>query len=137
MKRLLPAAAGLNGAPLHERPTGSGIAMRTYSEIRAEAGLFTLINTFRVASERQQDLINLLVTATEQVMRHRAGFVSANIHRGLDGRTVVNYAQWRSRDDFEAMRSDPAAQLHMGEAAALAEGFELLFFEVVHSESIG
>ncbi|MDQ3621054.1 MAG: hypothetical protein M3463_00970 [Verrucomicrobiota bacterium] len=36
-------------------------------------------------------------------------FTSANIHRGLDGDKVVNYAQWRSVDYCRAMMKNPAA----------------------------
>ena len=69
----------------------------------------TLINTFAVAPQRQGELVALLDAATEEVMRKLPGFVSANIHRSLDGKRVVNYAQWRSKADFEAMQKDPAA----------------------------
>jgi Antibiotic biosynthesis monooxygenase len=68
------------------------------STIRAEAQIFTLINVFSVARDRQQEIADLLIEATERTMRHRPGFISANIHTSFDGRRVVNYAQWRSRD---------------------------------------
>ena len=90
------------------------------------AGL-TLINTFKVAPEKQQALIDLLDRATEIVMRKQPGFISANIHRSLDGTKVANYAQWRSKADFEAMQTNPEAGIHMKEAAALAEGFEPIY----------
>jgi len=80
----------------------------------------TLINVFTVTSETQQPLVDLLVDATDKVMRHRPGFVSATIHTSLDGTRVVNYAQWRSREGFQAMLDDPAAQEHMKAAGALA-----------------
>ena len=54
-------------------------------------------------------------------MRHLPGFVSANIHRSHDGRQVVNYAQWRTREDFEAALRDPEAGVHMRAAAAMAQ----------------
>ena len=74
----------------------------------------TLINIFEVNDESaQQELVDLLGEATEQVMRHRPGFISANLHTSLDGTRVVNYAQWRSREDFEATMADPEAQRHM------------------------
>ena len=66
-------------------------------------------------------------------MRHLPGFVSASIHRGLDNTRVVNYAQWRSKEDFEAMRTNPEAIPHMKAAAALAS-FDPITCEV--SESI-
>lgn len=53
--------------------------------------------------------------------RHRAGFISANIYRGLDGTTVVNYAQWVSSAAFEAMLADPIAQEHMREIMEIAD----------------
>jgi quinol monooxygenase YgiN len=80
----------------------------------------TLINVFIVTREAQQQLVDLLVEATEQVMRHRPGFVSANIHASMDGTRVVNYAQWRSREDFQAMLDDPSAHEHVGAVGALA-----------------
>jgi heme-degrading monooxygenase HmoA len=101
----------------------------TMTSITTDQPVITLINTFTVARERQDELIRLLVDATEQVMRHRAGFVSANIHRGLEGTRVANYAQWRSREDFEAMLRDPAAQVHMREASAVAS-FDPVLYEV-------
>jgi heme-degrading monooxygenase HmoA len=60
----------------------------------------TLINVFTVAPHEQQRLVEVLVDATQSVMRKQPGFVSANIHRSLDGRRVTNYAQWRSREAF-------------------------------------
>jgi heme-degrading monooxygenase HmoA len=62
-------------------------------------------------------------------MRHMPGFVSANIHRSLDGKRVVNYAQWESLEAFEAMRKNPKAGPHMQAAAALAQ-FEPILCEV-------
>ena len=98
--------------------------------IASDQPVVTLINTFTVEPERQQELVQLLIDATEQVMRGLPGFVSANIHRGLDGRHVANYAQWRSREDFEAMLQNSQTQEHMGRAAALAR-FEPVLYEVV------
>lgn len=98
--------------------------------IDADAESITLINTFTVKPENQQELIGLLDVATERAMRFRPGFISANIHRSLDGKRVVNYAQWRSKADFEAMLADPACREHMSKAAALAEHFEPVLYEV-------
>lgn len=101
----------------------------TTTTIATDQDVATLINVFTVTRETQQPLVDLLVEATEQVLRHRPGFVSANIHASLDGTRVVNYAQWRSRDDFQAMLDDPTAREHMGAAAALAP-FEPHLYEV-------
>lgn len=80
----------------------------------------TLINVFTVAPETQQHLVDRLAEAIERVMRHRPGFVSANIHASLDGTRVVNLARWRSHEDFQAMLDDPAAREHMSAIRTLA-----------------
>lgn len=102
------------------------------ANIEKNADLFTLINVFTVAPEKQEQLVNLLIDATEKTMRRLPGFVSASIHRSLDRKRVVNYAQWRSKQDFEAMRSNPEAMPHMQAAGALAS-FDPIVCEVVDS----
>jgi quinol monooxygenase YgiN len=94
----------------------------------------TLVNVFTVKPEDQQKLVQLLIDATEQTMKHLPGFISASIHKSQDGTKVINYAQWRSQKDFDAMRQDPKAKPHMAAAAALAT-FEPILCEVVESIS--
>ena len=69
-----------------------------------------LINVFTVEPAKQQELIDLLTRATEDSVRHAAGFLSARLHRSLDGTKVTMYAQWRSVQDYEAMRKDPIVE---------------------------
>ena len=97
--------------------------------IKKGSDLLTLINVFTVAPEKQQELVTLLIDATEQTMKHLPGFISASIHCSLDGKKVVNYAQWKSIADFEAMRKNPEAAPHMQAAAALAQ-FDPILCEV-------
>ncbi|MEP7246033.1 MAG: antibiotic biosynthesis monooxygenase [Gammaproteobacteria bacterium] len=94
------------------------------ANIDSEAEGVTLINVFTVEPTRQAELVALLDEATAQVMRHQRGFVSASIHKSLDGRKVANYAQWHSKEDFDAMLKIPECQQHIAKAAALAERFE-------------
>jgi len=95
-------------------------------------GHVTLINTFTVDPARAEELLDLLVRATEETMRHLPGFVSANLHLSPDRRHVANYAQWRSRADFDAMLRIPAAQAHMRQAAGIADGFDPILYELRH-----
>ena len=101
------------------------------TEIRTGQSLVTLINVFTVEPAQQQRLVDVLVEATEAVMNTMPGFISANIHRSVDGTRVVNYAQWRSREDFERMLQHPDAIPHMREAGSLAS-FEPHLYEVVY-----
>jgi len=98
--------------------------------ISTDQEIVTLVNVFTVEPETQQALVDLLVEATDEVMRHRPGFVSANIHASLDGGRVVNYAQWQTVQDFQAMLGDPVAGEHMAAAGAVA-GAEPHLYAVV------
>jgi quinol monooxygenase YgiN len=102
--------------------------------IEQNSGYATLINVFTVDPDRAAELAVLLHTATDDVMRHRPGFRSANIHLSTDGTRVVNYAQWDSAEAYRAMLEDPTTQQHMREAAALAISFDphLYTVESVH-----
>jgi quinol monooxygenase YgiN len=103
--------------------------------IEKRNSVLTLINVFSVEPGKQQQLVELLIDATSQTMKHLPGFISANIHRSLDGKKVVNYAQWESMDAFEAMRKDPRATPHMQAAAALAS-FDPILCEVSDATSV-
>ncbi len=83
-------------------------------------GIVTLINVFTVAPENQQRLVDTLVRATDDVISGQPGHVSANIHKSLDCAKVANYAQWRGREEFEAIFENPEAREHMKEAEDLA-----------------
>jgi quinol monooxygenase YgiN len=71
----------------------------------------TLINVFTVEPERARQLADLLTAATEDVIQHIDGFISANIHISTDGTRVVNYAQWSDAAALQAMLQDPTAHL--------------------------
>lgn len=94
----------------------------------------TLINVFTVEPENAAKLAALLTAATEDVMQHRPGFRSANIHLSTDRTRVVNYAQWDTAEAYQAMLSEDTAREHMATAAALAVRFDphLYTVESVH-----
>jgi quinol monooxygenase YgiN len=87
------------------------------SVIRAGDPVVVLINVFTVEPEHQQRLVQAWQRGTEEVMRHLPGFVSANIHRSLDGTKVVNYAQWESAEAFAASLRDPQVSGYFNELA--------------------
>jgi heme-degrading monooxygenase HmoA len=90
------------------------------STISAEQAGVVFINVFTVAPEYQQKLIEMIEDATEEVMQHIPGFISANIHKSLDGTKIINYAQWESKEAFLAMLQNPQATAHRHEIRALA-----------------
>ncbi len=89
----------------------------------------TLINVFTVKPDDQNELISLLRDVTEQCVRHCKGFVSASLHRGIDGTKVAMYAQWASLEDYNAMRKDAGSAGTMEKALQLAK-FDPGMYEV-------
>jgi len=98
----------------------SNIDIKHITQISEDKQVITLINVFTVEPQNQERLIKILEQATEEVMRHLPGFVSANIHRSLDGARVVNYAQWKTKEAFEHMLQNSVAQKHMNEALSVS-----------------
>jgi antibiotic biosynthesis monooxygenase (ABM) superfamily enzyme len=69
--------------------------------IQTGDGVVTQINVFTVQPERQQELIDLLSEAAV-FASGVPGWISASVHRSLDGTRVVNYAQSK---DFESAQN--------------------------------
>jgi len=78
-----------------------------------------LINVFKCAPERQDELMEL-ATALARAQRELEGFVSAALHRGVNGKVVANHAVWRSREDWKAMTRHPTVVAAMDPIMAIA-----------------
>lgn len=81
-----------------------------------------LINVFKCDARAQDALIEHL-SVLAQVQAALPGFVSATLHRGLNGRVVANHAVWASASDWKAMTRHP------GVVAAMAPILSLATFE--------
>ena len=92
----------------------------------------TFINVFTVTQANQQRLIDLLTRATDGSVGHAPGFISATLHRSIDGRKVTMYARWRSMEDYQSMRQDPGPLPFLQEALTFAT-FELGMYEIVRT----
>jgi heme-degrading monooxygenase HmoA len=72
-------------------------------------GIVTFIQTWAVSDkDRQQQWLATMATSIH-LLRSKPGFISMSLHSGLDGATVVVYAQWRSTEELDAGVTDPAA----------------------------
>ena len=100
--------------------------------ISTDNDLLTLINVFAVDPVNQQQLVDLLTFATDDSVRKKEGFISASLHRSLDGTKVTMYAQWRSIEDYQAMRNSPDASPYLQQALAISK-FESGVYEVVRT----
>lgn len=96
------------------------------TKITTDNDLVTLINVFTVQPENQQRLVDIFVEAGE-AMSKKPGFISANIHKSLDGTRVINYVQWRSQEDLAAISNHPETIMHIDEIKKLAKGNTSLY----------
>ncbi len=95
--------------------------------------VITVIVIFSVESERQQELIDAIAKFSETV-KQQPGFVSANLHKSIDGVKVANYAQWQSQADYQNFIDNAEVQ---AKAAKLREFNppDAHIYELVISES--
>jgi heme-degrading monooxygenase HmoA len=70
-----------------------------------ENRFFTPMIEWEVAPEQQQALIDGVADEVERHFKQFAGFVSASFHASEDGRRVINYGQWRSKEDWSRARA--------------------------------
>jgi len=69
--------------------------------ITKKGDVVTLINVFTCELDTQQALIDAWIKATEDTLGKVPGIISASLHRSKDGTRVVNYAQWKTSEDWE------------------------------------
>lgn len=91
---------------------------------------FILINTFTVAPEDQERLIELLTKATDETVKYMDGFITSTLHRSIDGTRVTMYAQWESREAYDNMRRNATASPYLDEALTFGK-FEMGMYEIV------
>lgn len=76
-----------------------------------------LINVITVEPEYQQHIVDNVQEILNQIAKKRPGFISARIHKSLDGSRVAYFIRWRSSDDglawFENIKD--AVKLTKGE----------------------
>lgn len=112
------------------------MASKTTAAIDPRATCLTLINVYEVEPDKQADLAKALSESTERTIRHQPGFISVSIHSSLDGKKVVNYAQWASKEHFEGFMKKSETQEQLKHFAGLAKSVAPSLYKVasVHAE---
>ena len=120
-------------------PDGYAITVHTEKPKQATAtlddcyGYLTFINTFSVEPGKRGPLGGEPAEGygRDFLFGDQPGFTSkGNLHVSRDRRKVVNYAQWRSKEDYAAMSKLPGILAHMNAAAALATGFDPVDYDL-------
>jgi len=97
--------------------------------ISREGDLVTLINVFETKPELQQEQIDQWLGSFER-MKEAPGLIGAALHRSTDGTRVINYAQWRSKMDFDHFTKKYL--MPTGERRQIAERVDPHLYEVVY-----
>ena len=100
------------------------------STLDPSTGYLVVINTYSVEPDRVEDLLNALVLATNEVLRHVPGFISANLHISSDGTHLVNYAQWESGDLLKAAGKRPDVAERIKRVGEIAKSFSPVQYEL-------
>lgn len=100
-------------------------------EIVTDATHATFINTFRCAPQHQDEVVRINIDIIEQVASSSPGFISATVHRSVDGIRVINYLQWESVEHLTAMQNSPQFQDIARQFAGLIE-FDPHQCQIVH-----
>ncbi|NEP19653.1 MAG: antibiotic biosynthesis monooxygenase [Leptolyngbya sp. SIO4C1] len=99
-----------------------------------ENRLVTVIVLFKVKEGQQAAVIDR-VKQLFAIAKRQPGFVSANLHRSLDGVKAANYAQWEDEASLENFRQLPDAQALVTSLQTLIEEMDSHQYEIVASES--
>lgn len=74
--------------------------------IAPDRPVYTVVTLFATKPENQETFLSAFKLSIQGMKKH-PGFVAACVHRSLDGRTILNYLQWRSQADFETFVHRP------------------------------
>ena len=67
------------------------------------------------------------------LMTERVRFMaSVSLHRSLDGRRIVNYIQWQSRDLLRSAHQSPEFRKEWGQFDQLTDEIDPHLYEVAH-----
>jgi heme-degrading monooxygenase HmoA len=65
-------------------------------------------------------------------MAQQPGFISISVHRSLDGKRIVNYVQWQSRELLQAAHKSPEFRKEWSHFDSLTDDIDPHLYEVAH-----
>src|SRR5438067_11900531 len=99
-------------------------------QIRAGDQPVTQITVVEAEAGKQEEALALMEERANFMMR-QPGFVSISLHRSLDGRRIVNYVQWESRDLLRAAHQSPEFRRAWSQFERLTDDSDPHLYEVV------
>ncbi len=78
---------------------------------------------------KQEEALSLM-TERARFMARQPGFVSISLHRSRDGRRIVNYIQWQSRELLESAHHSPEFRAEWRHFDELTRAIEPQLYDV-------
>jgi quinol monooxygenase YgiN len=118
----------------HQSQPTLPVATPTDQSVTVTVGqpIVTLLNIHTCLPENQQLLCEVLTAGMSDFYQHQLGFVSASIHRSLDGESVTIFTQWRHKEDIEVLRRNQLLNGFRQQVGKLITGFQPLLCEVIN-----
>jgi heme-degrading monooxygenase HmoA len=103
-------------------------------EIRENNGVVTQITTVKVPSDNQSEVLELMKERA-RFMASQPGFVSVSLHRSEDGSHVVNYVQWKNREQLKAAHHSPEFRRKWPRFGELVKEADPCLYQVAHVQA--
>jgi heme-degrading monooxygenase HmoA len=102
-------------------------------QISQADGVVTQITTVSVPPDSQDEALRLMQERA-RFMAKQPGFISISLHRSQDGGQIINYIQWKTREQLVAAHHSPEFRKGWPEFGKLAEEIEPCLYDVVMVE---
>ena len=99
-------------------------------EIRKNSDVVTQITTVKLTPNNQPEVLKLMQERA-RFMAKQPGFVSISLHRSTDGGEIVNYVQWKSREQLEAAHHSREFRDRWPEFGKLVQDAQPKLYELV------
>jgi heme-degrading monooxygenase HmoA len=97
--------------------------------IRTENQPVTQITIVEPEPGKQDEAMSLMAERA-RFMARQPGFVSISLHRSLDGKRIVNYIQWESRELLRKAHKSPEFRNEWAHFGGVTEDIDPHLFEV-------
>src|SRR5436309_5585751 len=105
-------------------------ARSSMPHIRTDKQPVTQITVIESEPGKQAEALSLM-TERARFMSRQPGFVSISLHCSLDGKRIVNYVQWKSREQLQSAHKSPDFRKEWERLDRLTDDIDPHLYEVV------
>ena len=98
-------------------------------DMQAKQQPVTQITVVETQPDKQAEVLSLM-TERARFMARQPGFISISLHRSLDGKRIVNYVQWQSRELLQSAHKSPEFRKEWGHLDQLTDEIDPHLYEV-------